>query len=274
MTTTVEEGAGPLARKHVLHDLGWQVTRVGDQMEGSATVVPEMFVPGTEHLRVSILTAWADVLAGYLAIYSVGPRVPVTLELDVHLYAPISGVGGVRGVAEAVKIGRSVFVARVDFTADDGSPLGFAGLSFMAAPDKRLTIEIPAEGDALVLERGRLLVPWAERAGCARREPGVAVLGHSEEVLNASNTLNGGLIALAVEEAVLSLSPDATLSSLALRYLQPARVGPAVATATVRNGLGEVEVRDAGNDNRLCVVATSRTFAEETTKRHHTEGAP
>ena len=88
------------------------------------------------------------------------------------------------------------------------------------------------------------------------------MLGHSEESLNASNTLNGGLIALACEEAALSLSPGATLASLDLRYLQPVRVGPAVAEAEVRNGLGRIEVRDAGNENRLCVVATSRTFAD------------
>jgi acyl-coenzyme A thioesterase PaaI-like protein len=88
----------------------------------------------------------------------------------------------------------------------------------------------------------------------------VAQLGHSDEVLNASNTVNGGLIALATEEAVLSLSPGATLSSLSLHYLQPARVGPVVAEADVHQGLGQVEVHDAGNENRLCVVATSRTF--------------
>ena len=115
--------------------------------------------------------------------------------------------------------------------------------------------------DVLVPEGAGLSVPFAERAGCERREPGVAVLPHSNEALNASNTINGGLIALTAEEAVLSLAPGATLSSLALRYLQPARVGPVVATAAVRDGLGRVEVRDAGNDNRLCVTATSRLFA-------------
>jgi hypothetical protein len=45
-----------------------------------------------------------------------------------------------------------------------------------------------------------------------------------------------------------------------MRYLQPARVGPVVARAEVREGLGRVEVRDEGNDDRLCVVATSRFF--------------
>ncbi len=257
MSTTVEDGA---ARSHVLQDLGWGVSRVGDEMHGSAEVFPEMYVPGTEHLRVSILAAWADVLAGHLAIYSVGPRVPVTLELDVHLFDPAPGTGTVHGVARAVKVGRTVFVARVEFRRDDGAVIGFAGLSFMAAPDARLTIDIPTDGSALIGDGPRLSVPFAERAGCERTEPGVAVLGHSDEVLNASNTMNGGLIALAVEEAALSRTPSTTLSSLALRYLQPARVGPAVATAVVRHGLGEVEVRDAGNDNRLCVVATSRIF--------------
>jgi hypothetical protein len=38
-------------------------------------------------------------------------------------------------------------------------------------------------------------------------------------------------------------------------------VGPAIATAEVRAGLGRVEVRDAGSDDRLAVVATTRAFA-------------
>ena len=190
MTTTVEDQEEAPARRHVLQELGWDVGPGEDgRMAGSAVVVPEMHAPGTSHLRTSILAAWADVVAGYLAVETVGPRVPVTLELDVHLYRPA-----------------------------------------------------PAAG--------------------------VAVLPHSDEVLNASNTINGGLIALAAEEAVLSLSPPGTsLASLDLRYLQPARVGPAVAEAEVRHGLGRVEVYDEGNDNRLCVVATTRAFWDEA----HTE---
>jgi acyl-coenzyme A thioesterase PaaI-like protein len=88
----------------------------------------------------------------------------------------------------------------------------------------------------------------------------VAELPRSDDGLNSSNTLNGGLIALVTEEAALSLSPGATLSSLSLRYLRPIRVGPAVASAQARSGLGQIEVRDAGNDNRLSVLATARYF--------------
>ncbi len=85
----------------------------------------------------------------------------------------------------------------------------------------------------------------------------MAVLPRTDDNLNAAGTLNGGLIALVVEEAALSLTPGATLSSMALRYLRPVRTGPAVATAEVRAGLGRVEVRDEGDD-RAAVAATTR----------------
>jgi len=88
----------------------------------------------------------------------------------------------------------------------------------------------------------------------------MAVLHRSEDGLNGAKTVHGGLIALAAEESVLSLLPDCTLSSLAVRYLPPVRVGPAVATASVADGLGRVELRDGGNDYRLAVTATTRAF--------------
>ena len=148
MTTT--GGDDPRVRRHVLQDLGWVVTRDDEDAEtlvGSAIVVPEMHVPGTEQVRISILAAWADVVAGHLAAFTIRPRVPVTLELDVHLFVPPPGTGTVRGVGRVVKAGRSVFVASVDFTTETGDPIGFAAASFMPAPDERLTIDIPLDVD-------------------------------------------------------------------------------------------------------------------------------
>ncbi len=164
-----------------------------------------------------------------------------------------------RCTAKALKAGRSLFMAGVTFTSGDGNPLAVGGGSFMVAPDPslRLPTTLSLNGPPPVQS---LRVPLAQRAGCERREPGVAVLPRSDDGLNSSNTVNGGLIALAVEEAALSLAPGATLSSLSLRYLRPVRMGPAVATAEVRSGLGQIEVRDAGNENRLSVLATARFF--------------
>jgi acyl-coenzyme A thioesterase PaaI-like protein len=247
------------AGRHVLTELGFATRRVGDELHGTASITPQMHVPGASHLRTSILATWADNLAGLLAAYAIAPRVPVTLELDVHLYRPAPAGGLVRGIGRTVKAGRSVFVASVEFTTERGDPVAIAAASFMSAPDPAAKLPAALSVDAPP-SQARLAVPLAERAGCERRGPGVAVLPRSEDGLNSSNTVNGGLIALAAEEAVLSLAPGDTLCSLGLRYLQAVRVGPLVATARLYDGLGQVELRDAGSDDRLSVMATARTF--------------
>ncbi|MQY25662.1 PaaI family thioesterase [Nocardia aurantia] len=245
-------------RRHILRELGFATRKVGDELHGTAEITPEMHVPGTAHLRTSILATWADTVSGLLAALIMGPRVPVTLELDVNLYRPLPGEGEVRMIGRTVKVGRSVFVAETECTVD-GVPVAFGAASFMVAPNPDvqfhgdLSIDMPAATE-------RLTMPLADRAGCERRSPGVAVLPRTEDGLNASNTVNGGLIAVAAEEAVLSLAPGDSLSFLGLRYLQAARVGPVVATARLYDGVGRVELRDSGNENRLATLATARTF--------------
>lgn len=258
MTVNAEHGS----RRHILSELGFAIKRVGNELHGAASVTPEMHVPGTEQLRTSILAAWADHLAGLLAIDTMAPRVPVTLELDVHLYRPAPGSGMVRGVGRTIKTGRSVFVAGIDFFSERGEPIAIAAGSFMAAPDPSAKLPDRLSIDGFVTER-RLSVPFAVRAGCERRDPGVAALFRSEDGLNSANSVNGGLIALAAEEAALSLAPGTSLCSLGLRYLQAARVGPVVATARIHAGLAVVDLRDAGNDDRLSVTATARTFGAD-----------
>lgn len=251
-----------LAPTNMLSELGFVLCRVGDELHGTASITPEMTVPGTGRLRTSVLAIWSDTLAGLLAATSVAPRVPVTMELDVHLDRPAPGSGTVLGVGRMAKRGRSVFVSTVEFTSGDGEPIAIAAASFMSAPDPtvRLPAQLGIDSPITEMRAATLALPLAERARCERLEPGVARLQKSQDGLNSSNTVNGGLIALVAEEAALSLSPGATLCSLGLRYLQPVRVGPVIACATERNGLGRVELRDAGNENRLSVLATTRIF--------------
>jgi len=246
--------------RHMLNELGFRVWRVGAELHGSAEVTRSMHVPGTERLRTSILAMWADMLGGLLAVDVLAPRVPVTLELDVHLNRPAPTAGRVLAVGRQVKAGRSVFVAGVEFFDADGDLFGFSTGSFMVAPGSTLTMSERTSVDAPphpIL----LSVPLAERADCARRAAGVAEIQLSADGLNAANTMHGGLVAMVAEEAALSLSPGQTLCSLAVRYLNPVRVGPAVAVATTRGGLSQVELRDAGNDDKLAALVTARTFA-------------
>lgn len=248
-------------REHVLHELGFDVVRAGDEMHGSAPIVAAMHVPGTSSVRLSILAAWADTLTGLLTLERLAPRIPTTLELDVHAYRPPCDCGTIQAAGRIVKAGQSVVVAAVHFADASGEPVAFSTVSFTAIPG--VSREVPPEILGLVNRPGArpLRVPFAERAGCERREAGVAVLPWSAGVLNSSGNVTGGLLALAAEEAALSLTPGATLASLAVRFLAPVRLGPGVATADVRSGLGRVEVRDAGADDRLAVLATTRTFA-------------
>jgi acyl-coenzyme A thioesterase PaaI-like protein len=255
--TAIDES--PAVRAHIIMELGFVIARVGEELQGSALVTPEMHVPGTAVLRTSIVAAWVDHLAGMMAVEVTAPQVPVTLDLDVQLYRPGPAGGQVHGVGRRIKVGRSIFVAAVEFTDDDGAPLGFGTASFMSAPDPAARLPTTLKVDTAAMAR-RLSVPLAERAACQRIGPGMATLPRSEDGLNAANTVNGGLIGLAAEEAALSLAPGRTLTSLSLRYLQPVRIGPVVATATERHGLGRVEVRDQGSDSRLSAVATTRIF--------------
>lgn len=255
----MEVDAGSRAAGHILTELGFAVGRSGaDEIHGSACVVPEMWVPGTTSLRTSILATWVDHVSGLAAIDVLAPRVPVTLELDVHVHDGAPAGGTVHAVARLPKAGRSVVVGGVDVADDDGRPVAIGTASFMAAPDPGLEMPSATSHDAMAVRPRRLVRPFAERAGCRRLGPGLAVLPRSDDGLNAAGTVNGGLIALAAEEAALSLTPGSTLSSMALRYLRPVRVGPAVATAEVRAGLGRVEVRDAGGDDRPVVTVTTR----------------
>ncbi|MEW2355718.1 hotdog domain-containing protein [Spirillospora sp. NPDC029432] len=244
--------------RHVLNELGFSTRRVGEELHGTASITPQMHVPGTSHLRTSILATWADMLTGLLATRVIAPRVPVTLELDVHLYRPAPAAGDLVGIARTVKAGRSTIVAEVDFTVD-GEPLAISKGLFMMAPDPDVrlppmhSLDSPATG-------ARLAVPLAERVGCERRGAGTAALPRREDGLNATDSVNGGLIALVAEEAVLSLAPGDTLRSLSLTYLHAARVGPVVATARLRDGLARAELRDSGHGDRLTGLVTARTF--------------
>lgn len=246
---------------HVMLDLGFGVSRAGDTMHGSGHVVPEMCVPGTDVLRISILAAWADIVAGYLAMGLFDPAVPVTLDLDVHLRDPVGGLDEVELVGRVEKSGRSVSVLSIGIF-DAGTSIGFAHATFMAAPNPSLRMPTIVDNEGLRhVHPPRLAVPFAQRAGCERLEPGLASIAVRPDGLNASATLNGGLLALAVEEAALSAGAGGTLASLSMRYVQPVRIGPALARADASDGLARVLVRDAGRDDRIAVIATTRWFA-------------
>jgi len=269
-----EEELAATRRRQILTELRFDVRRElaeTGQLTGEAELTPFMHVPGTTHLRTSILVIWADMLGGLLSLAALRPRVPVTLELDVHLLRPAPGSGRLSAMGKTVKTGRSVHVVESEFRDETGEVFAFSHGSFMAQPDATLTAPTIPNLRLRAADAPSLAVPLGERVGLSRVAPGVAEMPKSDEGLNSSRTMHGGLIALVAEEAALSLAPaGSTLSSLAIRYLSPVRTGPAVATAVggsavgggaVRGGsLYRIEVRDDGIDGRLAALVTARTF--------------
>jgi acyl-coenzyme A thioesterase PaaI-like protein len=242
-----------------VNDLGLAMEAVGDELHGWADVVPTMWAPGTEMLRASVAMTWADALLGLHAMKALAPRLTVTLELDTHLFDDVAGVERVHARSRLVKAGKTVIFTTLDFFSDDGRLVGFGSGSFMAIPDPQWLA--PPLEEVLARfgrPRGRLVVPLAERIGCERIEPGTAVLPCFPAVHNASQAINGGMLAVAVEEAALSVDDEARwMESMHLRYLRSVRVGPAVARADVHYGTGRVEVHDASTD-AVAAIATTR----------------
>ena len=241
-------------------EIGMAIEAVGDEMHGWFDVVPELCTPGTAGVRASVAASVADAVLGFHAIRALTPRLPVTLELDVHLFDEVVGVPRVHGRSRVVKAGQSVIVTSMDFRGDDGRLVGFGNASFMAIPNPEFTA--PAIDD--VLERfaqpmGRLPVPLVERIGCVRTGPGTTLLPCTPIVHNGSKAINGGLLAVAVEEAALSGDPGASrIESLHIRFLRAIRVGPAVVTADVHHGMARVEVVDASS-GAVAAIATTRS---------------
>ena len=246
----------------IFKEFGLTLEADGDDLVGKAGVVPHMLVPGTDILRLSVLAVWADTIIGLIAMQAIAPRVPTTLELDVHVYAPIRNCKSVSMRARLAKSGSSVLVFTVDFAdGEAGRPLGFGHSMFMALPDPNISIP-PGDWALRRFSRtsGELLQPLAERVHCERLEAGVATLPWASDTQNTARAINGGILAIAIEEATLSLGTgQQTLSSLIVRYLRSVRTGPAIARAQATDGLGQVEVIDASN-NALAVAATIRLF--------------
>ncbi len=243
-----------------LDDLGMRLVPDGDEAVGEAAVLPTMWSPGTTCLRVTVAATWADAVLGLHAILAFAPRLPVTLDLDVHLFDEIADADRIVMRSRLVKAGSTVVVSAMDFRDGAGRLVGVGGGTFMMAPDPALVLPpIDVIFERFAAPRGGLTVPLAERIGCTRDEPGVASLPCSPAVHNGSKAINGGLLTLAVEEAALTADPGAgRIESVHLRYLRAIRRGPAVARADVHHHMGRVEVTDAAT-GAVAVVATTRS---------------
>ena len=255
----------PRARVRFIAEMGFHCAFDHDRMAGhSDPPAPALLVPGSDVVRPSVLLTLADVLIGSLPNQAALPRITMTADLNVRVLRPLTSATGFTGEARVLKSGRTTTFGEATFApAGSRVPAVLSHGTFIASPRPQDLGFSLAGGLPPPVPSGGMPVPLAERVGCRVVEPGTAEVHRRDDLLNPADTLQGGLIALVVEEAACSLHPGIAPVDLDVRYLAAVRIGPARASAEDLGPVTRVEVRDAGNDDRLAAVAVVRFDAHD-----------
>ena len=249
-------------RESIITQLGLRVEATGETVRAHAEVIPETCAPGGATVRTSVLATWADVIMGTAAGFAIGPRIPLTGDLEVQLLGSAPAGCRLQAQASTVKVGRTLTVCASRFTdTATGAPVAVSYASFIASPDP--SHEFPEGFPPYKLPERWLDTPLAERVQRRVLSPGTVEMPRLPDGLNATGAIQGGLVAFVAEEAALSLVEGPQLvQALTVRYLRPFAVGPARAVATSGHGLCEVRITDAGT-GKLGAVATARLVGVE-----------
>jgi acyl-coenzyme A thioesterase PaaI-like protein len=248
-----DEGRRPIFVSEI--PFGFDLAHDGVTMVGDATISDALRSTGSSLPRPSVLATIADCIAGIPACFVTTPALAVTLDIAVQLVADRCGdTLTVQG--EIVKPGRATVASEIRFSDAETSQLvATSYVTFMASPRP--------QDQAPPLQRGMrttgsMPVPFPDYVGTRILAPGVAEVDLTPFVMQASRTLQGGVVAMLGEVAAESLTGSHVLG-LDIRYLSAVRVGPGRATATSLGGnLVRIEVRDAGSDLRLAAPVFAR----------------
>jgi len=256
----VSDASAPAVRTgpHIIAELGLQTVRKGDAVAGRGEVQPHACVPGTDAMRTSVLATWADVVTGYAAGHAVQPRIPLTLDLEVQVIEPPRAGRVIVSEGTIVKLGRTVVVTETPFVDEEtGKLLAVSFVTFVPSPNPEHVFEGGTFPEQALWD-GRLSQPLAARAGARVIEPGIVEMARSTEGLNATGAIQGGLVALAAEEAASSLSDEpVVLHAFQMRYLRQFAIGPARAVADGTPDFATVRLTDLGS-GKLGAIATAR----------------
>ncbi len=236
----------------------------------------DLSVPGTGFPHASAMVTYADTLLGLLSSVATAPRLSLTADLRCQiLSAP--ALGPIEMEGRLLKSGRTTTLGKTSFSVP-GAALPFAICfgTFIGSPrpvdlqpfDRSRALSAqPEDGAAGVT----LMEPFTDRVGIRMVDTGVAEVDHRSDVLNSSNSIQGGVLAFVAEVAAQSLATahggrTFVVDDLDIRYLRAARVGPACAEARLLHGsesavVIEVETRDRGADNRTLSYVGARCVA-------------
>jgi acyl-coenzyme A thioesterase PaaI-like protein len=216
-----------------------------------------------------VLLTFADVLIGLLASHQTAPRISVTANLAVHMAGPLPEDGRLSLRGELSKVGRSMTVGETEVrSAASGDLVAIAIGTFLASPRPQ-DVSSPFHW---VRPAGRVETTAAtlsDHVGLRVLAPGVTEIALRPDLTNATESLQGGLVALLGEIAAQTaasagIGETAVVDSLDVHYLAAARIGPFRAAARLLSPqLVRVEVRDPGRGDRIVAIVVARTRAAD-----------
>ena len=226
---------------------------------------------------VAVIAYLVDSSVGMAAGFAALPQWVVTADIDLHLVARAT-TGPLRADSRVVRAGtRQVLADCVVYDESSGAMVATATANHsVLSPERAAPMSVPPPDEIFRHRRegpsgplsGELgpsgpasRPPLLERYG-VRPVPGVvgaAEVDITGPARNPWGILHGSLFALVVEAAMASAQPQARIDDLIVRFVAPARVGPARAQATNASGnLWRIDVRDVGNDDRVCATSFAR----------------
>jgi uncharacterized protein (TIGR00369 family) len=274
-TFLAKKGYPPKA--HLLRDLRLSLTFQDPECATvRAPVIPEV-CSDSGSIHVGVLATLTDVLGGFLAMETFSPDWMATANLSIHSTGRMSS-GIVSATGRVLRSGRSTATVSAEIFSDDGAAVQATGLvgcamityskieGLRAGPgaglDKTRQVDFQWPGGGSGMERHVIDQTGLQFLG---EKPGGLVLNMTEYIRNSFGSLQGGMIAMMADIAGQSAARAAsgcrmTTVDLILHYLSPGRFGPFTTEVQVLrsnrvSALSRVEVKDAGDDDRIIAVA-------------------
>jgi acyl-coenzyme A thioesterase PaaI-like protein len=214
---------------------------------------------------VAVIAYLVDSSVGMAAGFAALPQWVVTADIDLHLVARAT-TGPLRADSRVVRAGtRQVLADCTVYDEGSGAVVATATANHsVLSPERAAPMSVPPPDEIFRHQRAGEQgprPPLLERYGV---HPVAGVVGAAElditgPARNPWGILHGSLFALVVEAAMASAQPRERIDDLIVRFVAPARVGPARALAThVDGNLWRIDVRDVGKDDRVCATSFAR----------------
>jgi len=227
--------------------------------------------PGVQHhgvTRASVLTFAVDALSGLLM--DGDPDLwTFTTDLTLRMRA-VPSPEVVTATHTVLREGRRSVTCAVELTAE-GRHVASSSIGFARVPvrpgDPPKPVVPPELAPEIFSGLPMLSAPLRPEAGVVALEPpGVVEMAVTPDVVNPAGTLQGAMVALAVEAAAEDFEAarsgtDVVVVDLDVRFLAPARVGPVRSSvrALGESPFGPVEVRLHDlSDGHLATLAYAR----------------